>query len=112
MGGEVAERFLYLEGVRAWSLAFGRYDGDLYYSIRTHERRVTADRDIIGAARRLGGGHGSMAGARLPARDLGPRALTRLSEAVLEEFLEAVRSRESTAWCRRAAGRPPPTPPG
>ena len=98
MVAEVAERFLYLEGMR-WSLAFGRYDGDLYYSIRTHERRVNAGRlirDIIEPRGGSAGGHGSMAGARLPARDLSPRALTRLSEAVLEEFLEAfgVRSRE------------------
>jgi nanoRNase/pAp phosphatase (c-di-AMP/oligoRNAs hydrolase) len=91
MVAEVAERFLYLEGTR-WSLAFGTYQGDLYYSVRTVDRRTNAGkliREVIEPRGGSAGGHGTMAGARLPARDLTPAALKRLSAAVVRDFLAA-----------------------
>ncbi len=91
MVAEVAERFLYLEGMR-WSLAFGVYEGDLYYSVRTTDRRTNAGkliREVIEPRGGSAGGHGTMAGARLPARDLKPAALKRLSDAVVRDFLAA-----------------------
>ena len=57
MVAEVAERFLYLEGMR-WSIAFGTFEGDLYYSIPHHRpalQRRQADPRRHRAARRLGG---------------------------------------------------------
>ena len=68
MVAEVAERLLALEGMR-WSLAYGSYSGQLFMSIRTSDRRVNAGRLIREICDDLGGisgGHGSMAGARLP----------------------------------------------
>jgi nanoRNase/pAp phosphatase (c-di-AMP/oligoRNAs hydrolase) len=91
MVAEVAERFLYLEGMR-WSLAFGSFEGDLYYSIRTTDRRTNAGkliREVIEPRGGSAGGHGTMAGARLPARGLKPAALKRLAAAVVRDFLEA-----------------------
>jgi nanoRNase/pAp phosphatase (c-di-AMP/oligoRNAs hydrolase) len=91
MVAEVAERFLYLEGTR-WSLAFGTFEGDLYYSVRTTDRRANAGkliREVIEPRGGSAGGHGTMAGARLPARDLSPAAVKRLSAAVVRDFLAA-----------------------
>ena len=91
MVAEVAERFLYLEGMR-WSLAFGTFEGDLYYSVRTTDRRANAGkliREVIEPRGGSAGGHGSMAGARLPARDLKGAALKKLAAEVVRDFLAA-----------------------
>jgi nanoRNase/pAp phosphatase (c-di-AMP/oligoRNAs hydrolase) len=108
MVAEVAERFLYLEGMR-WSLAFGRYEEDLYFSVRTTDRRTNAGqliRDVIEPRGGSAGGHGTMAGARLPARGLKGAALKRLVAAVVRDFLEAFG--EKVAGARRIrASRPP-----
>lgn len=68
MVAEVAERLLSLEGMK-WSLAYGSYRGQLFLSIRTRDRRMNAGRLIREICEDLGGtsgGHGSMAGARVP----------------------------------------------
>jgi nanoRNase/pAp phosphatase (c-di-AMP/oligoRNAs hydrolase) len=66
MVAEVAERMSFLEGMK-WSLAFGSYRGQLYFSLRTKDRRMNAGRLIreVCGDRGSAGGHGSMAGARL-----------------------------------------------
>ncbi len=91
MVAEVAERFLYLEGMR-WSLAFGSFEGDLYFSVRTTDRRANAGkliRDVIEPRGGSAGGHGTMAGARLPAPGLKGAALKGLVAAVVRDFLHA-----------------------
>lgn len=68
MVAEVAERLSFVEGPR-WSLAFGSYRSQLYLSLRVSDRRMNAGRLIRETCAPLGGsagGHGSMAGARLP----------------------------------------------
>ncbi|HLL52501.1 MAG TPA: bifunctional oligoribonuclease/PAP phosphatase NrnA [Myxococcaceae bacterium] len=68
MVAEVAERMLFLEGMK-WSLAFGSYRSQLYFSLRTKDRRMNAGRLIREICEDQGGssgGHGSMAGARIP----------------------------------------------
>ncbi len=89
MVAEVAERFLYLEGMR-WSLAWGEYGGDLYYSLRTTDRRANAGRlirEIIEARGGSAGGHGTMAGARLPWRGRTRAARQAFADEVVQEFL-------------------------
>jgi nanoRNase/pAp phosphatase (c-di-AMP/oligoRNAs hydrolase) len=91
MVAEVAERFLYLEGVR-WSMAWGEFGGDLYYSLRTTDRRANAGRlirDVIEARGGSAGGHGTMAGARLPWKGRTAAARRALAEEVVEDFLVA-----------------------
>jgi nanoRNase/pAp phosphatase (c-di-AMP/oligoRNAs hydrolase) len=91
MVAEVAERFMSLEDMR-WSLAFGEYEGNLYFSIRTNDRRMNAGRlirDVIEAKGGSAGGHGTMAGARLPVKDLSAAAVKRLKEEVVKDFLDA-----------------------
>jgi nanoRNase/pAp phosphatase (c-di-AMP/oligoRNAs hydrolase) len=88
MVAEVAERMLSLEGMK-WSLAYGRYKDQLFLSIRTNDRRMNAGRLIRQICEDLGGssgGHGSMAGARLPLPD-GPAQRSRLERALVRRFL-------------------------
>lgn len=66
---ETADRLVQAEGVR-WSIVVGEHDGNIYCSIRVNDRRFSAGklvRELIkqypeGSA----GGHGSMAGMRIP----------------------------------------------
>jgi nanoRNase/pAp phosphatase (c-di-AMP/oligoRNAs hydrolase) len=91
MVAEVAERFLYLEGMRH-SLAWGTYEGDLYLSLRSTDRRANAGRlmrEIIEPRGGSAGGHGTMAGARLPVRGRGASAAAVLARSVVEDFLTA-----------------------
>lgn len=68
MVAEIAERMMFLEEMK-WSLAYGSYRSQLYFSLRTNDRRMNAGRLIREICEDKGGssgGHGSMAGARLP----------------------------------------------
>jgi len=90
MVAEVAERFLFLEEVK-WSLAYGEYEGHLYFSLRTSDRRMNAGRlirDVIEEKGGSAGGHGSMAGARIPLRGLSPVAHGRFKAEIVQRFLE------------------------
>jgi nanoRNase/pAp phosphatase (c-di-AMP/oligoRNAs hydrolase) len=91
MVAEVAERFMSLGEMR-WSLAFGEYEDAVYYSIRTSDRRMNAGkliRDVIEAKGGSAGGHGTMAGARLPLKGLSAAARKRLKDEVVRDFLDA-----------------------
>jgi nanoRNase/pAp phosphatase (c-di-AMP/oligoRNAs hydrolase) len=86
----VAERFLFLDDVK-WSLAFGEYEGQLYFSLRTSDRRMNAGRlirEVIEEKGGSAGGHGSMAGARIPLRGLGPPARARFKTELVQRFLK------------------------
>ncbi len=88
---EVAERFLFLEGVK-WSLAFGGYRDNLYFSLRVTDRRQNAGRlirDVIEKKGGVAGGHGSMAGARVPLRGLTPARRRALRRDLTRAFLAA-----------------------
>ena len=88
---EIAERMLSLEGVK-WSLALGTYQGNLFVSIRTNDRRMNAGRlirDLMSHhAGGSAGGHGAMAGARLPLPHTADAA-GKVSHQIVREFLHA-----------------------
>lgn len=68
MVAEVAERLSFLEDAK-WSLASGTYRSQLYLSLRCSDRRMNAGRlirEVCEGLRGSAGGHGSMAGARIP----------------------------------------------
>jgi nanoRNase/pAp phosphatase (c-di-AMP/oligoRNAs hydrolase) len=68
MVAEVAERLSFLEGAN-WSMALGSFRSQLYVSLRVRDRRMNAGRLVRETCADFGGsagGHGSMAGARLP----------------------------------------------
>jgi nanoRNase/pAp phosphatase (c-di-AMP/oligoRNAs hydrolase) len=86
---EVADRFLSLGDVK-WSLAVGEYRSNLYFSLRTRDRRMNAGkmiREILEAHGGTAGGHGSMAGARLPVKGMPPAARKRLLQVIFRSFL-------------------------
>jgi nanoRNase/pAp phosphatase (c-di-AMP/oligoRNAs hydrolase) len=98
---EIAERLLSLENVK-WSVALGDYEGALYVSIRTNDRRMNAGRHIQALTQDLGGsagGHGSMAGARIPLDDRSLTEARNLRSEILERF-------RTTLGVDRAEGRP------
>lgn len=91
---ETADRLVQAEGLR-WSIVVGEHDGQIYCSLRVNDRRYSAGklvREVIkdypeGSA----GGHGSMAGMRIPH---GPRtrskgARTKARRALLRKLLLA-----------------------
>ena len=85
---EVAEKLVNLEGLR-WSLAAGAFQDELYLSLRLNDKRFNAGKLVRQVCAPFGGsagGHGAMAGARIPlrGRDAGP-----LSEQVFAAFLLA-----------------------
>ncbi|GAC1602716.1 MAG: DHHA1 domain-containing protein [Myxococcales bacterium] len=85
---EVAERLVSFEGLR-WSLATGAYGGELYLSLRMNDRRMNAGKLVRETCRPLGGsagGHGAMAGVRIP---LDGRDEAALSETIFAAFLRA-----------------------
>lgn len=90
MVAEVAERLMFIEDMR-WSLAYGSYRSQLYFSLRVRDRRMNAGRLIREVCEGRGGssgGHGSMAGARLPL--WGTRAQrTALKRELVKAFLVA-----------------------
>ena len=86
---EIAERLLSLNGVK-WSVAVGTHEDDLYVSIRTNDRRMNAGKQIRTLTEDLGGsagGHGQMAGARLPLEGLTSRKRQSLASDVLDRFV-------------------------
>jgi nanoRNase/pAp phosphatase (c-di-AMP/oligoRNAs hydrolase) len=85
---EVADKLISLEGLR-WSLATGSYGSELYLSLRLNDRRVNAGklvREICGPMGGSAGGHGAMAGARIPLRK---RSADLLSSDIFAAFLLA-----------------------
>ena len=89
---EVAEKLVSLEGLK-WSLATGSYKGELYLSLRLNDRRINAGKLVREVCAPLGGsagGHGAMAGARVPLRG---RSAELLATDILAAFLRAFRLR-------------------
>jgi nanoRNase/pAp phosphatase (c-di-AMP/oligoRNAs hydrolase) len=92
---EVAEKLVSLEGLR-WSLATGSFKGELYLSLRLNDRRMNAGKLVREICAPLGGsagGHGAMAGARIPLRG---RAQSLLSTDLFAAFLRAFHLKVST----------------
>lgn len=89
MVAEVAERHLFLEGIK-WSLALALYDDHLFLSLRTNDRRMNAGRLIREVVTHVGGsagGHGQMAGARVPITDLNAEQIETLKRELVGRFL-------------------------
>jgi nanoRNase/pAp phosphatase (c-di-AMP/oligoRNAs hydrolase) len=90
MVAEVAERFMFLDDVK-WSLAYGEYERQLYFSLRTSDRRMNAGRlirEVIEERGGSAGGHGSMAGARIPLRGLRPAERVKLKAELVARFIK------------------------
>jgi nanoRNase/pAp phosphatase (c-di-AMP/oligoRNAs hydrolase) len=89
MVAQIAEHLLSLEGMK-WSLAYASYEEQLFFSLRVRDRRMNAGRlirEICEAKGGSAGGHGSMAGARLPLPK-SAAARTKLKRGILHRFLD------------------------
>lgn len=86
---ETADRLASADGIR-WAVVLGDYNDEIYVSLRVNDRRYSAGklvREVMchhpeGSS----GGHGSMAGARLPHGSESPNVRTRLRRKLLREF--------------------------
>jgi len=92
MVAEMADLLLRLESAR-WAICLGTYKEDLFLSLRTSEEDANAGALIRKMVGRIGaaGGHGMMAGGRIPLKDQGPRAVARLEERLIRRFLRALK---------------------
>lgn len=86
---EVAEKLVSLMGCR-FSMATGAWKNELFLSFRLNNRQTNAGKLVREICRPLGGsagGHGAMAGARIP---LGRQTAQELSERIFAAFLLAL----------------------
>ncbi len=119
---EVADRLLQIDGVRH-ALAVGWYEESLFLSLRTRSRNKNAGKILhtIVCGQNLGtaGGHGPMAGARIPVEgrsqrsrsDIRRKVVTKVVTAFGEDYRHFQRlvSRKDTQ--RTIEPPPPKTPP-
>ncbi|MFQ6103470.1 MAG: bifunctional oligoribonuclease/PAP phosphatase NrnA [Candidatus Glassbacteria bacterium] len=88
---QVADLLLRVER-KSWSLAMGRSDGILYFSLRTTRTKARAGkmlRRIIGK-RGSAGGHDMIAGGRIEYDGLPESEVLEIEEDILQRFLRAV----------------------
>jgi nanoRNase/pAp phosphatase (c-di-AMP/oligoRNAs hydrolase) len=107
MVAEVAERLSFLD-TAVWSLAYGSYRSQLYLSLRVSDRRMKAGKLIRDLTQDLGGsagGHGSMAGARLPLYGTRKQRLS-LKREVVRRFKEALGIENERGTALLASGEP------
>ncbi len=91
---ECADRLLAAEGIR-WSIVVGEYEDEIFASLRVADRRYSAGKLVRDVVDEIGsgsaGGHGSMAGARVP---YGPTVVTKAARArARQKFLKALVAR-------------------
>jgi nanoRNase/pAp phosphatase (c-di-AMP/oligoRNAs hydrolase) len=89
---EVADRLLQVEGVKH-ALAVGWYEEALFLSLRTRSRSKNAGKILHGIATKLklgtAGGHGPMAGARIPVEGRSQRARADIRRKVVSAVVQA-----------------------
>ena len=89
---EVADRLLQVEGVKH-ALAVGWYEESLFLSMRTRSRKQNAGKIlhsiVVGLKLGTAGGHGPMAGARIPLEGRSQRARADIRRKVVNRVLRA-----------------------
>jgi len=88
LSAEMADLLLRLEGAR-WVICMGVYEDDLILAVRTRSQQSEAGqlvREMVGD-RGTAGGHGTMAGGRVPLRDKDPAQMAlRLGQRALQSL--------------------------
>jgi nanoRNase/pAp phosphatase (c-di-AMP/oligoRNAs hydrolase) len=104
---EFADLMVRLEGIR-WSLALGRFGGDIFLSVRTNSERANAGRVTHRLVGSLGtsGGHGMMAGGKIPEGAADPETARRLEEILTDRVLSILRADPIGVPLLDAADRP------
>ncbi len=105
---ETADRLVAAEGIR-WAIVVGQYEDEMYASLRVNDRRYSAGKLVREAVERYphgsAGGHGSMAGARIPFTVASARSRTRVRRKFLRELALAT-GISQTIPAERFAPRP------
>jgi len=88
---EMADSLLNIEGVK-WTLCIGEFREDLFFSLRTSRTSAKAGGISMRMARNIGfaGGHGMMAGGRVPLTSLASQEMNQLKERLISRFLKAL----------------------
>lgn len=92
MIAEMADSLLKVEGIE-WVLCLGRFNGGLFFSIRTNKRKGNAGRVAIAMARGRGGsagGHDMIAGGRFEGERLTESENEELISRIKERFLKSI----------------------
>lgn len=111
---ESSDELIRLENIR-WAAALGQHNGDLYISLRSGGRSAEAARVLRRVVGRMGsaGGHGEMAGARVPLKRPATESTPEETrERILERLLEVLggKGREGKPLLRIAEpGERPPS---
>jgi nanoRNase/pAp phosphatase (c-di-AMP/oligoRNAs hydrolase) len=89
MVAEVADLFMRVEGTD-WTLATGRYQGELLLSLRTYDPDGNAGRIVRNAIgdRGTAGGHGTLAGGQVPVKGMGEAEVEELTGEIFARILE------------------------
>jgi hypothetical protein len=89
---EVADRMLQIQGINQ-ALSIGWYEESLFFSLRTRGRLKSAGKVlhgiIVGQGLGTAGGHGSMAGGRIPVEGRSQRARADLRRRVVSGVVQA-----------------------
>lgn len=99
---ETADRLATAEGIR-WSVVVGEHEGAVYASLRVNDRRYSAGKlvreAIVHFPTGSAGGHGSMAGARVPIPSTNKSASghARVRRALLDRILAELDVDENTS---------------
>lgn len=94
---ELADFYLRLEGAE-WSICIGQYEDDLLVSIRTSLRDAAAGqllRRVVGG-QGTAGGHGMMAGARIPIREVSAEDARLKAEELVNRFVKELGVEDET----------------
>lgn len=98
MIAETADSLLRIEGIE-WVLCLGRYNEELFFSLRTTKRKGNAGRAAINMAKGLGGsagGHDTIAGGRFEEGPLTQEEKSELLSKVKERFLKFINRQDIT----------------
>ncbi len=96
---QVADLLLRHSGI-GWSLATGRYNEQLHLSLRASHPKAHAGRVMQKLLGRYGtgGGHGTMAGGRIPFNGRDAQQWQRLETLVAQRLLRALGYRKDSPW--------------
>ncbi len=91
---EIADMLLRIEDI-TWTFVMGRYEGDLYLSIRSLDRTSDAGMVMQKVVARIGsgGGHELVAGGKIPNVKGDEEFLRSLEDALTKIFLRAIRAK-------------------
>ncbi len=96
---QIADMLLRHERI-GWSIATGRYDGQLFVSLRTSHPKANAGKMLKQMIGKMGnaGGHGMIAGGQIPIHTNKDGNWEYLENVIIARFLRKLRSKKDVEW--------------